>query len=183
MALASASAVAVIAAYWSVVGPKFPDITQIFQRFLSNSVQSVQQAFQELKSNILKMVGTTTTSVVSYDIKKKTVTYNGVTYHCTTKASELSNKNRNKGTYYVTLRIGKMLFCDTSRTIDIKLAKAILLCNNTVFGTMAMNAEKAREAATPYLRHDPLHKPGGPGYFPHYHPEKAQRAHSWYLIK
>ena len=183
LAFAVAGAAAVLAAHWSVVGPNFPNITKAFQKFLVGSVASVQQAFQGLKENILKIVGASTTSTISYDTKKKTVTYNGVTYHCKTKASELSNKKRDENTYYVTLRIGKMLYCDMDRPISKKVAEEILLCNKSSVGTMAMSSVKAKEVASPYLRRDPIHKPGGPGYFPHYHPKKAQNAHSWYLIK
>lgn len=95
----------------------------------------------------------------------------------------VSNKKRDEKTYYVTLRIGKMLYCDMDRPISKKVAEEILLCNKSSVGTMAMSSVKAKEVASPYLRRDPIHKPGGPGYFPHYHPKKAQNAHSWYLIK
>lgn len=182
-ALTAANAVVVLATYWTEVEPQFPAITKAFQDFFGDSAKAIQRAFQDLKNSIVKTINTPQKPSVSYNVKHKTVTFKGVTYNCRAKASEMSRRDYNRGDYFVTLRIGDMLYCDVKNAVNADVAKAILGCNNSYIGIMAMSSSSAVAICSPIKVDDGVHQQGMPGYFPHYHPKRAPHAHCWYLMK
>ena len=178
LAAAAVSAATVIAANWNQVSPLWNSVVRAFQKAFATSANNVLTAFNEIKNQVLKIV----TPTLSYNQKDKTVTYGNTTYRCQTKVSSLTEQQKKAGVYYVALRIGTMLYCDTSHPVSAKTAKAVLSGNNSFIGILATSKSLALDISSPILRNDTAHDPSKPGYFPHYHPDSAKNAHCWYLI-
>lgn len=179
--ITTASLAVVLAANWTIVEPLWPDVVAAFQRAFVSSTAAIAEAFRSLNAMTVQQYTVSDTRPIK-DRQDKTVTYNRVTYKCTTRLSAMTDNQKKSGHYYVTYKIGTMLYMDVSRPVSLAVAKTILSCNDSTVGISTSTSLLALEAASPIDRADDPHK-DEIGYLPHYHPDWAKLAHCWYFFE
>lgn len=175
LAAATVAAGATLAIYWDDVYPLWEDIVDVFKDAFSNSVNAVIEAFSEIFGDAADEADFN----VSY--RNKVVTVSGEKYYCNTRADYMDLNDRKKHQYYVAVIYKGFVFVDDEHPLQLPVAEGILRANNNMVGIWGTTQENARRAAhASFSDYHNAHN-SSEGYFHHYHPKYAKKAHAWFL--
>ncbi len=178
LAAVTASTLIVLATNWSTVSPLWNSIVQAFTNAFSTSVSNITSAFGDIKA---EAEVNSTISAPSISYSGKLVTVAGTQYNCSTRADQLTETQRKKGTYYVAVLWQGYVWVDATKPFTSGFAKAIILGNNFYVGVWANTRSDARGVAGGNFAiwHD-THD-SSEGYFYHFHHRQWSSSHAWYL--
>ncbi len=175
MAAAAVTAAIVLAVHWNEISGQWNSIVSAFKTAFADSASNVKSAFVTILSDVNAELAIN--PVVTVNKKEKTVTVNGVTYLCDTRASELSKEDQKNVKYMLAYRTTTEVWVSTVKLEDYQ-AKLIASLNSRDVGVWATSRAYARALCK---NGEPCQTGIGEGYYPHFHHVQYKSFHCWYL--
>ena len=188
IAAATVKIVAACALYWTVVSPKWSQIVRAFTSAFVTSVNNFISAFTQLQQDST-LEYYRTTYPVSVSQQNMTITVGKTRFTCSTQAETAERTLRqNGGKYFPAMLLSRTTPVLVSLTpVNEEVAATILSQNMSLIGTMAITDADARSVCVNRLggiaRAAENSGPNQIGFWKHYHPKFAAKAHSWFLSK